>query len=279
MNSQTYGNELLSENLRSKFSAVTFGFFALAGIGVNLVSFKVVHFSFYIYLSSISIALTLPLYFCLVESPFYLYKQKKIKQLYSCLLRICQMNHSKDELLSVKAAIQSKLKYGRYFALAQHSGDGGRQAPLDRKSHDHFSLRSAKIRQPCLTPAFEPENGWASQLSANLLRQDLWLFVKVFFLYLQSESIAVMSLIVNKQLGISVIQFSGVFVAVFQIIGSMAGFCVVPRLGRRSINLMTAVLICVYSAALLVTNAISNYFVAYFERSQTVRLIETGKRK
>ena len=271
-NSQTYGNEILSVSLRSKFSAVSFICFGLAGVAVNLISFKVDHFSFYIYLSAGSIAVTTPLYFYLVESPFHLYKKRRIEHLYRSLLTICERNHAGAQFLSVKSRLHSKLRYCKAVELRQKGQYASGQVKPQKSLHQPHDLETPPSDTPEL-PGQEP-----SESSGTVGKRDLLTFAMLVVLFVDSEGIAVMSLIVNKQLGISSVQFSGIFVTTFQILGFLAGLWLVPRLGRRTVNIKSAALVCVYSGSILVIDLVSNHFVDYFERGRTVRVVETGNR-
>lgn len=275
-NSYTYMNEILGEKLRDIYSPVVLVCFGLAGISVNLISIKVDHFSFYIYCSLISIAVTFPFYFYIVESPFYLYKQKKIKQLFKTLLKISQRNHSKDEFYSVKFNLQSKLKYGKYFEMMHVSEDVQHLNSFNQMTQSNSGFHSFRVMSMSMNYSLDLSKESISDFNSSVTKQHFWTFLKMLFIFIQIEGVFCMSIIVNKRLGISNVHISGLLINIFQIAGFMTGFWFAPRFGRRIINIVSAVLLCVFSLSLLGLDLLSNHYISYFHRIRLVRVAETG---
>lgn len=251
--------------------------FGLAGSVVNLMSFVVDHYSVYIYLSSISIAVTTPLFFYLVESPFYLYKNMQIKKLYKCLLKICERNHSRDGYYAKKSELSSRLKYGKFFDSDYNNQDKSNRIALVKSKHEYNLYQSDEELTNSKQHLLDQKKTSNSRISESENRRNFIIFLKLIWIFTQAECIGFMSMLVNKQIGISSDQISGLFIVFFQISGHITGILLVPRLGRRTINILNSVIISLFSLLILAADLISNHFTEYIHRSKYVRLVEIGK--
>ena len=52
------------------------------------------------------------LVFFLIESPFYHYKNRDVSSIFKCLVQICQINFSKEDIPHKILQIRNSLKYG-----------------------------------------------------------------------------------------------------------------------------------------------------------------------
>ena len=273
----TYANEIFGNSLRSWFSPVSLVCFGLAGIAVNLVSFRVEHFSFYIYFNLVCIAITVPFLFYLIESPFYLHRKKRVKALYECLLKICHRNHTDSQSILIKSRLQSELRYGKYFEMKSFD-DSVNDLPLYHKLEQvGTNVHSDPVTIPRISDLPDQNEEPSSEFKSTLQKRYFLIFLKMVFLFVNIDIILGLSLIINKQLGISDVHVSGLLIVSFKIFGFTAGLWLVPKLGRRAINILSIALYCVYSGSLLVLDLVSNHYIPYFHRSWGVRLGETGK--
>lgn len=272
----TYSSEILGESLRVKFPPVAFAIYGLSGIFVNVVSAFVAHYSFYIYLNAGSILALSVLYCFLVESPFYLYKAKNVQKLYRTLLKIGQRNLGPDELAAAKSSLQSRIKYGKCFGP-----DPEQSPPEPPKAPSNFDVDKAVLFNRSLVThprnlSLDLRKKSAKGFGLRVTKQELLNLLKMVFVFFQTEGIFQMSLIVNKRLGLSNVHLCGVLVGLFQIVGYSCGLWFALRMGRRSLNILSACAVCFLSVSLLALDLVSNHFSPYFHRSKTVRVAETG---
>lgn len=106
-----FASEVFGDQMRKIFIVVSFNFYVSGGIFVHLFSMHWNRFSYYIWISLVSIAvLSLP-YFFFVESPFYYFKQGNMPGFKRCLAKIVSWNYSKDKRQSALDGIAQRLEH------------------------------------------------------------------------------------------------------------------------------------------------------------------------
>lgn len=273
VNFYTYSNEVLSDHLRIKFSPLSFVSYGLAGVLVNCLSYFFSTYSFFIGLSLCCITGSSLLYLYIVESPFFLYRRQNIKKLYQCLLTICKRNFPVEQLPQVKLDLQALFRYGKYFQIPQFKAELDGLGQLNSESFSPADTPHKIESQKHAENQFEV-SGLREQ--NKLFKQDVYRFFKILFIFGQVEGIFALSLIVNKYLGITNVHLNGVLVSLFQTSGYLAGIWFVLKLGRRTINVISSALLCVFSLLILGSDLISNLHLPYAQRSGAVRSVETG---
>lgn len=279
-NMYTYMNEILGGRLRLLFPSFSFALYSLGGVFVSLASIWLTGYRAQLYLSLCSTLAASAFFFYFLESPFYLYKAKDIRKLYSGLLRICERNFPKEELPRVKARLQKELRYGAFF----QSGAGQScdlqtegQSLLPPEGDGGALPRPGESPEP---PERKPEA--PRRLSGRLgclklfSRANLGVFVKFMGIFVMIETVFGMSMIINKDLGIPSVYLSGVLVALFQGGGYLCSSFFILRFGRRTLNLFCSAVAGGLSLALLALDLISKHFFAYSERPLAVQVAETG---
>ena len=263
--------------LRLMFTGMAFGSLGLSGLFINLISMRFSVYSFYIYMSMISLLVTNVCYLYFVESPFYFYKQRDIKKLYQCLMTICKRNFTKKELPSARSRLQKALRFG-----PQVSFSGSNSETKDPKQIESTEFEdkdsTEEVSESSMTPK-HPSSQIKSKFPFRLFLQkpNFFKFLKVIFIFFQLEMVFGLGIIINKDLGISNIYLSGSLVCVFQTLGFLGGSFIVPKFKRRTVNMSSSLIICALSSLLLVVDLISNRSRPYSERSDSVRLVETGE--
>ena len=76
-------NECIGGKLRVVSVSITFIFFGLGEIAINLISIVMNYFKYYFILQGITIGFTGILFFYIYESPYYLYKKKTLGDFYT----------------------------------------------------------------------------------------------------------------------------------------------------------------------------------------------------
>ena len=242
--------------LRLILPGVSFGMFGLSGVFAIWVSMYYNHNKFYLYFSGISLAVTSLLYFFFIETPFYHFKQRRVRKLYQCLLDIASWNHSKDEFPLVASRLRRELRLGEFF----ESSDAEEGEPLSTPGD----------------PGRPPSKGPLAFLELFKLG-NLSTFLKLTFILLNIEIIFGLSIIINKDLGIADVFLSGILVSAFQILGYGLGGFLTSRWGRRTINLATSSLALLLSASLVLLDLTSNRFFSFSTRPEAVRVAESGR--
>jgi hypothetical protein len=94
-------------DLRVVSISITFIFYGLGEIGINLVSIFMNYYKYYFVLQGITVGLTGVLFFFICESPFYTYKMQTLGDFYSVAKFIIFRNFDdKNERLKVIAKVQ-----------------------------------------------------------------------------------------------------------------------------------------------------------------------------
>lgn len=272
----TYINEIMGGRLRLIFSGIAYGVIGLSGIMVNVLSIKFNHYRFYVYFSTIGIVLTSLLYYYFLESPFYLYKQKKFDELYKCLLKMCERNYSKAEFNIVKLKLENQLgpdnsedKNDEF--INNQNKQKTVKIPLLNNQNDTVKIHP-KIKNTA--QIFKHQNKF--QFIVFFTKKNLLIFIKLIFIFFQIELTFGLSMIINKDLGISNVYLSGSLICLFQTIGYFTSSLITLKFKRRTINISSSVSICILSLMLLMVDLISNIFHTYSLRSISVRVLETG---
>ena len=233
----------------------------MAGVFINVISFWVESYRVYLYLNLCVLVVSSVIYLFLVESPFYLHHSRDIQGLYKSLVTICSYNFTENELPKVKEQLQFALNNPHDVHLTQFKTDTNRPP---KQVADLFG-DDEKDSLSLLEEAEETAH-----------KGGLWTFLKLMIVFCQAEAMLYMALILNKQLGISSVQISGILITVFQTLGFLTGLLFAYKVGRRSINISTCVVICVLSLTILVIDLVNNLHVQYQDRSWGVRIAETG---
>lgn len=266
--------ESLGGKLRILFPPLSFGFYALGGAAVNAVAMKFNHYKFFIYLSLISVFISTFTYIYFLESPYFFYNKRDISGLYLNLLTICKRNFSSDEFPEAKKKLETKLKFGEYLKTESYKllNKLDKENVPKEKREEKIIFDFDKIE--CL---IEKEKKSKYQFLEFFSKKNIIIFFKLIFIFLQIQIIFGISLIVNKDLGISNIYLSGILVAFFQFFGNLIGTPIIKNYGRKSINICTAILITISSIIIIITDLISNHYTSYDKRPNAIRVFETGK--
>lgn len=106
---QLYCNEIIGSGLRTRFGAIINFTSSLFGIIVNLIFVYSDGYKVAFYVPLVTIWYMLIMYFCLVETPFYLLRIKDTAGLKHSLKKICHINFSEPERSYRTALIDKKL--------------------------------------------------------------------------------------------------------------------------------------------------------------------------
>ena len=276
-NVYTYIGEVVGGKLRVIFTSLAFCTNSVCAISINLVSIEYNHYSFYIYSYAICLALGSLSYFYFVESPFYLYKQRNMQRLYQSLLTICKRNYARQEFPLAKSKLQATLRYGRYFTSPTEPKNELEKSNSLERLDDQANPSDTT---PTVDGIDRSDSGKTPNFHLRLFftRKYLCLFLKLMFLMLQLELVLGLDVLINKDLGISNIFLSGALVGMFQAIGFTCGALIIPRLKRRTVNMLGSGSISVLSLVLLAIDIVSKQYWPYADRSGWFRVAETGKR-
>lgn len=107
----SYASEILGQKLRTIFGPLSFTFYSIGGILVNILSAYENNYKIYIIILMILSLISLFLNFLFIESPYYLYKQNDIVNLHKCLLNISQRNNPREKYTKLRNIIESRLRF------------------------------------------------------------------------------------------------------------------------------------------------------------------------
>ena len=111
----------------------------------------------------------------------------------------------------------------------------------------------------------------------NLFKgKNLKVLIKYLLLILFIEGSFGLVLIINKDLGIKNIFLSGSLIYIIQILSYIVCLNVPLKIGHKTIIILTTSIAIFCSGILLILDIISNIFLPYNERSQGIRITETG---
>lgn len=265
--------------MRVMFTAVCFVFLGLAGVFVNLISFEVNNYRFYICLATASITLVSVTYFYFLESPFHLYRRREVGRLFQCLLTMARRNHSKKDFPGIKSKLQAALLYGESSELCPKGECGRSTRGFPVQSTLYNSVDSIATRSTALSPcaSSRPSSRSWLELFRTISLGDWKKILKLLVLYTQTQLVYNAGLLLNKDLGLSSVYVSGSLLAGFQALGYLAGVFVIPVLGRTTVNKVSCASLSALSLVILAVDFLSNSFDSYSQRSQSVRLFETGE--
>lgn len=298
MNMQTYVNEVMRDRLRMLMSGFISCSFAVCGIFINLVSIKFNHYKFYFYLLLVFNLASCVIYFFFVESPFYLYKKKKIQSLYLVLRQICEANFSDEKRLSAVIRLEQSLRFGKHFRNKAQRNTAHLQKILitdtdfiseNKESLDEFNfcfdnqqiLENEDSLLLSKKKSSEQSNSISEQSALDFLEffsaKNLWVSARLVVVFAQAEVIFTLSLIVNKDLGISNFFVSGSLISLIQAVGYFVGSFVNSHFGRRSINIVIAGMVTGLSLLVLIVDLVSRRYSESLLRGAAVGVLETGE--
>lgn len=268
--------------LRVLFPPLMSSMYSLSGVIINLLAIALTDYKQHLILSLVLTFSFSAIVFYFVESPFFLYKKKNIRELYDGLIKICRRNFSKKDLPEVKLKLQETLRYGKYFDKKDDeqllkntkikSTNLTEKTKITNLSKSNETISVQSIDKPLIFKSKKPKN----PLLKLLTGKNLFIFIKVMFTFITIETIFGMSLIINKDLGISNVYLSGVLVAFFQSCGYLTGAFVILKYGRRTLNIFSSIMVFLLTLILMIVDLISNHYVAYSDRSKFIRIFETG---
>lgn len=248
--------------------------FALGGFLTQLFALKFKHYKDFVCLYCISLSVVSIGYFYFLPSPYHLYRKKRLVQLYECVQTICKRNYSKEEL------VQKQHEIDQYFTqniLSQTSESDS----IVKDKNQVFSLLETQIKHQeiLISQSVDfQEQSFRSSVVDFCSKKNLAMFCKLTFLFVLVDLVFGLSILINKDLGISNIYLSGMMVTSFQIVGYIPATLVISKFGRRTINIFITSLVSVASLTIFVIDLVSKRHSPYSERSQAVRIAETGKR-
>lgn len=273
----TYTAEIMSGKMRVIFNGLAFACGGVSGVFVNLVSLKINHYKFYIYLNGGGILVTSLFYLYLLESPFYYYKTGQIGRLFQCLLKMIHRNHPPKSCSSVAAQLQAQLRYSERKPVDDQLCLSDTHSSIVSDISESSLLEASKVDNGLTLPQAKvshPKNGL--NLRLFFTRSNLCRFAQLIALMLLLEIVYGLSILINKDLGISNIYLSGSLVCVFLTLGYLTASVVISKFDRRTLNLFVSVSISVLSGVMLAIDLIVKRSGAYSSRSQLVRISETG---
>ena len=109
--------------MRQISSSLSFIFYGLSGILVNVQSIWWSQYQVYIVVQIIFVTAVLILTFFLVKTPFYLFKKRRIHQLVKSLETIASYNFKGNEKLKVINDMKKALKYDLYKQVVSIKDD------------------------------------------------------------------------------------------------------------------------------------------------------------
>ena len=262
--------------LKNLFNSAMYLMFGLGGIFVNVISIWFNSYKFYLWLNLACVLVSSLAYFYFIESPFYYHKKREILKLYECLMSIARINKPPQKVNEIKESLRAVLK------LETNESN--------RERNDLSSSNLNQIKTKVLLTDLEeeiPANDEESVKSEkstphklaflNLFRPaNLWIFLNYLILLTYLQLVWNLSLNINKDLGIDNVYLNGVLINGLEVVSYVFCLSYFHRFKRRTINISTSILATILAGALLVVDLVSNHSVAYSDRSQLVRVIETS---
>lgn len=247
-------------------------FFALGGLLANLFALHFKHYKDFLYLYFISMFLVSVGYFYILPSPFHLFRKKQLSKLYNCIQTICKRNFSGEQLTKKELEVNQFFEQNMLSVTKNPTID-----PEDKQKV--FSSIETQIKQEeklISKSAAIKEQSFKSSILDFCSKKNLATFFKLIFLFILIDLVFGLAMVINKDLGISNIYYSGMLVTSFQASGYVLATFILSRFGRRHINIFITSLVTVASIAIFVIDIVSKQFSAYSDRSHFVKLAETG---
>lgn len=244
-----YINEVIGSGLRSKSVGIVFLFWGIGGIVVNFSNAFIVDYKINYLIQLITLVVAGLGYLSFVESPFLLYKLKKIKQLYQTLVYIGLTNEK--PMGQLEETLRNDL--GLNFII-RHDIEELMDIQIHRKRNSKVNKMKSSFRFIVKTLK---NRSFTSRLFCVLFVAG-----NIFMGY-------ALSLLIPQRLGLQSIYLNGVLLGVAEIIGNLIIAPIANKVHRRSLNFNCAageVILCFVLLLLEFTD---------YSQSGAIKLIQT----
>ena len=214
-----YTNEVIGSKMRSLSNGLIFSFYGMGGMFFYIYNIWVGDYRTLFLIQFICIVILGCGFFYICETPFYLYKTRRLKQLYVALKYINEQNNRKD--IDKKYEIQKQLKESLFLTS---------EGPNFIENMDY--LRIAKKKQQPGEKKFKK-----SPITFKLAMRLFLLTVVMGNLYITYG----LTLLIPQKLGIDNIYINGVLLGASEMAGYLIITFIAHKTRRKLLNLATVI--------------------------------------
>ena len=248
-----YTNEVIGSNMRSLSNGLVFSFYGLGGVIFALMNIAIQNYRVNFLIQFISIVVVGCGFFYICETPFFLYKTKRIKKLYEALKYINEQNNRKD----VEKVLETNKTLKETLGIKSD-----RPNFLDNVDYLHIVKKKKK-------------DGEKKVKRFPITKAHVW---RLFLLTVVMGNLYItygLTLLIPSKLGIDNIYINMGLLAVSELLGYLVITFIAHRTRRKLLNLATVLATLAISTILMIIKFMhykDNFYGKIFQSALSILL-------